>query len=295
MFDLLLQLFGLILLLAGLWLGYRRWVQPYQTSLDAQARGLLLLLVLAGMGGAIGSPFWWIDDVRSFAWDVPPLASRMLAAASASFVVVCLMALEKPTYQRVRLVLILLTVYLLPLGVAIVLFHLDRFDPANPLTYAFFIIVILLVAAALWYLFRQPLIHAGDHNAAVAISPAVRGWLVLVAMISGLWGLALFVTDNGPYSLIWVWPGDLLSSRLIGVMMVAIAAAAVYSLRSAGAARPLLALILTYGLGVAAASLWNLSAGRSVPFLYLAIFGFMAFLSAVLLFSEVIIADGPPQ
>ena len=80
--TLLFQIIGLALLLAGLAVGYGRWIKPHAAVLDWQGRGLLLLVVLTLAGGFIGSPFWWIDDARSFSWDLPPLASRMLASAS---------------------------------------------------------------------------------------------------------------------------------------------------------------------------------------------------------------------
>lgn len=294
MFDLLLQLFGLGLLLVGLWLGYRQWLQPHRTALDYQAQGLLLLIILTMMGGAIGSVVWWIDDVRGFAWDVPALASRMLASAAVSFAVICFLTLQRPTYRQVRLVLILLLVYLAPLAAAVVFFHLDRFDPAAPITYAFFTIVISMLVATLWYLFRQPRIIADEQKAAPSGSLLSRGWLSVVALITGIWGLALFVTDSGPSSLIWVWAGDLLSSRLVGVMLLTIAAGSLYSFRTAETTRPMLAMILTYGLGLAAASLWGLLVGQPVPLLYLTVFGLIALVSAVLLFSGIDAGESRP-
>lgn len=294
MFDLLLQVFGLGLLLIGLWLGYRRWIQPYRTVLDYQAQGLLLLLIVTLIGGAVGGIVWWIDDVRGFAWDVPALASRMLASAGFSFAVICFMTLQRPTYRRVRSVLILLLVYLAPLAVAIVFFHLERFDPAAPITYAFFAIVIPMIVATLWYLFRQPRIMADEPEGAPPGSSLSRGWLSIVALITGVWGLALFLTDSGPSSLIWVWDGDLLSSRLIGVMLLTIAAGSLYSLRTAETVRPMLAMILTYGLGLTAASLWGLLVGQPVPLLYLTIFGLIALVSAVLLYSGIDSSESRP-
>lgn len=140
MLDLLLQLLGLALLIGGLWWGYRRWIAPRQQSLDLRSKGLLLLIILTLMGGFFGSPFWWLDEARSFAWDLPALASRMLAAAGWSFVVATAMALEQPTTGRLRLALLLLITYLGPLVVAILFFHLERFDFSAPITYAFFAI-----------------------------------------------------------------------------------------------------------------------------------------------------------
>ena len=154
--DLLIQIFGLLLLVVGIGFGYWRWIRPREDSLDFQGKGLLLLVILMVMGGLVGSPFWWMDEARSFSWDLPLLASRMLAAAGWSFVVVGVLVLEHPTYRRLRLVLLLLFVYLFPLAIAAPLFHLDRFDWTAPIVYAFFAIVAFMVIATIGYLLRQP-------------------------------------------------------------------------------------------------------------------------------------------
>ena len=199
--TLLLQVFGLGFLLAGLGLGYWRWIKPHQ-DLSWQGRGLLYLVVLTLMGGFIGSPFWWLDRPQSFSWDLPPLASRMLASAGWAFVVVSFLALQRPTLRRLRLVLILLFVYLTPLAVVIVLFHLDRFDSTAPIIYAFFGIVFLMVASTTGYLLQQPQTIPDDARDRALSSRVVRRWLAIVAMICGLWGTGLFVTDRGPSTLI---------------------------------------------------------------------------------------------
>jgi len=77
MLDLLLQaLVGVGILGAGLWLGYRRWIRPRASALGPQGNGLLALIVLTLMGGLIGSPFWWFDEARSFAWDLRSQIAR---------------------------------------------------------------------------------------------------------------------------------------------------------------------------------------------------------------------------
>jgi len=283
MIDLMVQLFGLGLLFVGLGVGYARWIKPHEASLNWQGKGLLLLVVLTLMGGFIGSPVWWLDDPRGFSWDLPPLASRMLASAGWSFVAVCFFALERPTFSRLRLVLVMLFVYLAPLAVAIVLFHLDRFNPAAPITYAFFIIVIFMVTASLGYLLQQPIIIPDEPRDQAASSQWVSYWLITVAVICGLWGLALFATDQGPSTLIWVWRGDLLSSRLIATMLFTITAGAITSYRRADVARLMLITILIYGIGLTVASLWNLTVGKPIPLFYLGVFGSIALISAILL------------
>ncbi|MCC6191652.1 MAG: hypothetical protein IT318_21705 [Anaerolineales bacterium] len=274
--TLLLQAFGLLLLLAALALGTWRWIRPRAGGLGFQAKGLLFLLVTTLVGGLLGSPFWWIDDARSFAWDLPPLASRMLASAGWAFAVAAFLALEQPRFRRVRLVLILLVVYLGPLAAAALVFHRDRFDFAAPLTYAFLGIAALMLIASLWYLLRQPRVQQNDDAREPPPTLAMRVWLVVVAGAALLWGLALFVTDGGPVRPVWAWPGDLLSSRLIGVMLLAIGVGALAAMRHAGPARMMLAMAATYGLGVVVANAWNLLGARPVNAAYVTFFGLMA-------------------
>jgi hypothetical protein len=76
---------------------------------------MLLLSVVTLVGGLLGSIGWWIDDPRSFSWDLPPLASRMLASAGWAFGVATLAALHRPVPRRTRLVMLMLAVYLAPL------------------------------------------------------------------------------------------------------------------------------------------------------------------------------------
>jgi hypothetical protein len=285
MLTLLPQLAGLALLLAGVWICYRRWVLP-RAGLDLQSKGLLVLLILTLIGGGVGSPVWWADAPWAFSWDLPALASRMLAAAGWTFVVVCFLALERPSPGRLRLIVWLLAIYLVPLVLAILLFHLDRFDFAEPITYGFFIIAGGMSVATLWYLLRTPAIATSAPGAPAPPSPAQRVWLGLIAALTLIWGLALFATDAGPLALIWVWPGDLLTSRLIGVMLLAIGVGAAISVRAADTARLMLAGTLTYGLGIALASLWGLLNGTPIRVSYLVAFGIIFVGSAALLLRE---------
>jgi hypothetical protein len=285
MLTLLPQLAGLALLLAGVWLCYRRWVLP-RAELDLQSRGLLVLVILTLIGGGVGTPVWWADAPWAFSWDLPPLAGRMLGAAGWTFVVVCFLALERPSAQRLRLVLWLLAVYLAPLVVAILLFHLDQFDFAQPITYGFFVIAGGMSVATLWYLLRPPAILTRSPDTPTPPSLTVRAWLGLIALVTALWGLALFVTDLGPLPLIWVWPGDLLTSRLIAVMLLAIATGALIGLRDADSARLMLAGTLTYGLGIALASLWSIVDGTPIRISYLIAFGIIFVGSTALLLYE---------
>jgi hypothetical protein len=82
-------------------------------------------------------------------------------------------------------------------------------------------------------------------------------WLAAIGVVTGLWGLALFITDHGPSPLVWVWPGDLLTSRLIGVMLLTIMASAVLSRRSTNLSRLVLRVTIVYAAGLTVTSLWG--------------------------------------
>jgi hypothetical protein len=278
------QFLGLFVLLGIAAWGYRHWISPRQVGI--QGKGMLLLCVVTLVGGLLGSTGWWIDDPRSFSWDLPPLAGRMLASAGWAFGVATLAALHRPVPHRTRLVMLMLAVYLAPLLVTAPLFHLERFDPAASITYVFFALVLTMTVAALWYLYRQPVIVPNEPADSLAPTALVGRWLGLVAAVSALWGLALFVTDNGPSGLIWVWPGDLLTSRLIAVMLLTIAVGAVYALRYADVSRVMLGVIAVYGFGVTLANLWNVLANKPINPSYVVAFGIMFLVSATLLIAE---------
>ena len=269
---LILALSGLVLLACELW-GYRRWVQPHAAQINLHGKLMLLLVILTLMGGFIGPFGWWFDVPGSFAWDLPPLASRMLASAGWSFALTAFLALQRPSRRRMRLILLMLAVYLLPLLLALLLFHLDRMNFSEPITYPFLLVVLLLTAGALWFLIRQPAVLPDDPLDLEPSSGLARAWLWLVAVLSGLWGLALFVTDNGPIPGVWAWAGDLLTSRLIAVMLLTLAAAALFSQNYRDTARITLRAALLYSLGLAIASAWNRLAGLPVKTPYLLVFG----------------------
>jgi hypothetical protein len=217
---------------------------------------------------------------------LPPVASRMLASAGWAFGVATIAALRRPVPRRMRLVMLMLAAYLAPLLLTIPLFHLDRFDPSAPITYGFFALVLCITVAALWYLFQQPVIVPDEPADSLSSTSLVGRWLGFVAAVTALWGLALFITDNGPSGLIWAWPGDLLTSRLIGVMLLTIAVGAIYALRYANVSRVMLGVIAVYGFGVTLANLWNILASLPVNPSYVAAFGIMFLVSAALLIAE---------
>ena len=257
------------------WWGIRRWVQPHE-PLSSNARLAMMLVILTMAGGFIGAFSWWADVQGGFAWDVPPLASRFLASAGWSFAFAAWMAVTLPTDRRLRLVLLMLFVYLAPLAVALLVLHLDRLDFAAPITYPFLAVVALLVVGPLIGLVRPPSVMPLSSVDEERASPLVRTWLVAVAAVTGAWSVALFAADTGPTSAIWVWPGDGLSSRLIGAMLLTISLAGLYAAPRRDTARIMTGVTLVYGIGLAVGSAWNAMAGKPVPVTYLLAFASIA-------------------
>jgi hypothetical protein len=111
----------------------------------------------------------------------------------------------------------------------------------------------------------------------------VRTWFLVLGIVTLGWGVALWVTDDGGSTLVWAWPGDVLSSRLIGVMVITIGAGALASLRSREAAPMMLAVATTYGLMVALASIWQSFLDAPVREGYVVMFGAIGLISLGLL------------
>lgn len=279
-----LQLLGLGLLLAGV-AGVGIYNVRHGAEIAAFSQKLYLLLAaFAIVGGFVGATAWWVDYRGSFAWDLPPLASRLLAAAALAFGVTGFVALGRPTTAHVRYHALMIAIYLGPLAVAIVLFHLDRFDFAAPITPAFFALVVPMTAASIWLTFFPRGLKPEQPGDAAPPTPAVALFLRAVVAVFGLWAIALFAVDDGPSRLVWVWPGDLLTSRLIAVMPLTLAATALASLRSALLARTTLALLAVYGVAGSAAGLMNALAGKPVPALYVIAFAGFGLVALALLF-----------
>jgi hypothetical protein len=267
---------AVVVLLAAMAAAFRRWGRDEEAA-GRSAVGRFVLIATA-VGGLIGAPFWWLDLPPSFAWDLPPLASRMLGVAALAFGVTGVAVLEHPSAARTRLYCILILVYLVPLALAAVTLHLDRFDFMRPVTYGFFAVVIVLCAGSALELAR------GDEAGAARQAPGetVRGWLMLAGLVLAIWGAALFLIPTAPYPLVFNWPQDELSSRLIAAMLLTAAVSFFLSRHDAMLARLSLLFAGVYGVGVVAAGLMNAVGGKPVPLLYVAGFGVIGLVSLAL-------------
>jgi hypothetical protein len=271
---------AVVLLLACLAAGFHRWgrVDLGPSGSGAVAR---FVLVSTAIGGILGAPFWWLDLTPSFAWDLPPVASRMLAAAAFAFGLAGIVVLERPSEARTRLYLTLIPIYLVPLAVAVVLLHLDRFDFTAPVTYGFFAVVVILSVGSLLTLSRSAGSGSGD-----APSGPISAWLLIAGIVLAVWGLALFAAPSTNYPLVFNWAKDPLSSRLIAAMLFTIAAAFMLSRSDLGRARLSLVFAGAYGVGVVAACLMNKLTGLPMPPLYAGGFAVVAVGSLLLLMTD---------
>lgn len=268
---------GAAILVAALALGYLRWWRS-RADLGPATR---VTLILTTMGGLIGGVFWWQDVAVSFAWDLPPLASRMLGAAATAFGFAGLFALERPSQARGWLHALMTAIYLIPLAAAALALHLDRFDLGAPISWGFFAAVGSLCVSALAAL-------AGGRGVArrAPVSAAQSAWLLGAGIVLGAWGLALFLAPATGFPLVFNWPADALTSRLIAAMLLTVATAFLVARTDASLVPQALLLGGAYGLGVVVAILPNLLRGLPWPPLYLAAFAVLGLVSAGILLME---------
>lgn len=260
--DLALNALALVLLAGAV----GALLRLFARRLAAVPRLVRLLIATATAGGLIGAPFWWAAAPASFAWTPAPLGFRFLAVAGLTFGLMGLAVLTRPEGARLRLMLRMLAVYLLPLVVALLALHRERMDWQAPIAWGFVAIAGGLALGAVLALWRLPPL------ATESPAPHPLIWR-LGALLFGLWGLALFATAQGPVAALWLWPQDALTSRLIGAMLLTLALmAAEAGVRAS--LRPLVALgFASYGLGVALACALQPLAGRPLPLAYLLILG----------------------
>lgn len=272
--------FGLavVVLLVALGLAFMRWGRR-DLGPSGEGHVARFVLISTAIGGLLGAPFWWLDLPPSFAWDLPPVASRMLAAAAAAFGIAGILMLERPSEARTRLYLLLIVIYLVPLGLVAVGLHFDRFDLALPVTYGFFAVVIVLCVGGLRTLLRGYSLTDPD-----PISGFASAWMLAAALVLGLWGAVLFVAPQTQgFPLIFNWQQDPLSSRLIAAMLITIAASFFLSRSNGSRARLALVFASAYGIGVVAACAASALYAKPVPPLYTGGFAVVALCSLIAL------------
>lgn len=259
---LLLQILALVLLIGGTALILRL------TPAGAGPQRSRRVIALTTAGGLTGAPFWWAGAPASFAWELAPLAFRFLGAAGLAFGALGLAVLIRPSPARVRLHLGMLALYLAPVVAAVLTSDRGRLDWGAPIAWAFALIALGLLAAAVLEMLRAPDLRPG-----VPPGPTARHLWSLLAGLLALWSLGLLLTPRGPLAALWLWPQDALTSRLIGAMLAALALAAWTARNRADLERPAGIVLASYGLGVLLAAGMQAAAGRPLPWAYALLLG----------------------
>ena len=271
--EIVVQVIGMAVLVLGMVLG--EGVLQRRMPLAGAARQARVLALMAGVGGLVGATAWGQNLPYAFAWALPPVAAWFLAVAAVAFGVTALRAAWIGSVGHLRMIAVLLVVYLGPLAVAVVVLHLDRFDPLVPSTYVFFAIVLGMVIAAILTLLRLP-----DE-----VRGLTSGMLGLIGLLAGLWGLVLFIWPAGPWPLIWPWPQDPLTTRLIAAMFLTIAAACHFA-EGPTERRTAYILCLLYGVGISLVVALALWLGKPASLAYLAFWALVAVAAVRGLLSE---------
>ncbi len=259
------QLIGMALLFGTVWLGNLLWRQrvDHRPSTVETLAAIVLLGTLAG--GFWGAFAWWQNLPFAFSWQLPGLAARMLAAAGWSFALASALALWRPYPAHLRLVLLMLWVYLAPLTLAILTQHLDRFDFAREVTVAFFVIVVFLLVASSFALLALP---RNDPDPGLRPN-ALSSWtLWLIGGVAGLWAVALFLKPDGPWLLIWPWPSDPLTTRLIASMFLTISVGAIAARPNHQLGRTVFWTTMAYASGVVIAGFAHVMTAEPSPMGY---------------------------
>lgn len=254
--------------------GFRRW-----WSSGGKERGLARgVLIVATVGGFVGAPFWWFNLPASFAWDLTPLASRLLAAAAVSFGLAGLVALERGGAAVRDMMTALVAIYLLPLAAFVLFLHTDRLDFSAPIAWGFVAAAVGLGCSALFAVRTwQPARQAG-----VDVDTYVASIMLLAGLAIGLWGIAMLVQPAAPIRQAFPWPRDPLTARLIAAMLLTLGAALLWGRQDRQTAGIALLLAGAYGVGVVFACIPAFVYGTPFPRLYAAVFGLLAVVSVLL-------------
>jgi len=250
-----------------------------ETGLTAAGRCAINAMTV---GGLIAAPFWWLDVESGFAWDLPPLASRMAAAMALAFAVCGWLVLSRPTIRRQRIYLAAMAACLLPPALTAALFHLDRFEGGRPGLWAYFLASGMLSVLAIAELASGFLTRPGMPSRRID-NPFVPLWLVMVGLAMVAWALALFLAPDTLFYSVFLWPDDALTSRLLGAGLLTVGVVNLLSTADEPSARMALLFTGTFGTGALAAISLTSTVGFDPPLLYLVGIGGSGLVSLALL------------
>lgn len=269
----------LVVLLVAVATGAKRWRFDGQPAPSAAGRTAIIVTTL---GSLLGVPFWWLDVDVGFAWDLPPVGARLLAASALAFGLTGLACLEWPSARRSRLYLVMIATGFGSVFATTLLFHLQAFDFGAVSSWMFLLIVGVLPALASVELARSFATHPSLRYVRFD-NPLIPLWLVLVGITMLAWSLALFIAPDTIFPAVFLWPDDARTSRLVASMLLAIGVAALMAMNDTASGRLALLFAGVYGGGVTCAACLRGVTAFSPPLLYLVVIGGIGLVSLAFL------------
>jgi hypothetical protein len=198
------------------------------TALTRELRAVLWLFAgLALVAGFLLFPLAHETD-RFFSWTIqPPLTAAFMGAAYWAAFVLIGWAARAATWEQARPALVPVTAIAVLL-LAATLIHLDKFDLDSVFGW-FWLIVYCSVPPVL-----ALLVWAQSRQAAAPVPPArpvpaaLRGALVLQALVMGAAGAIMYVEPSTADDL-WPWALTPLTARAVSAFLIGFAAAAAYA------------------------------------------------------------------
>lgn len=278
-----------IVLAAVVYATLKRWRFDASKGGMPMSTGGRCAIITMTFGGLLYAPFWWFDVDSSFAWDLPPVGSRLLAASGLAFGIAGLATMIWPSPRRLRLLLVMIAVGLGSIFVVTMLFHLRSFNFDRISSWVFVVATGGLAVLAGTELLRSYSGSPGLRTKRFG-NPLLPLWLVLVGITMVGWSLALFLAPDTLFPAVFLWPDDARTSRLVAAMLLAVGISALLAMNDVGSGRLALLFAGVFGVGVVGAISLNSASSFSTPMLYIVAIGGIGMVSlaflALLLASE---------
>jgi hypothetical protein len=188
-------------------------------------RILTIALFIGGLSGGLSN----FNGVVFWPWNMPLLAHRFLASASAAYVIGSLLTLRSRRWLESELLIATVVLYGVPLGLSVAL-QAEKINWATVTAWGFVLLVTPSLIISLFYLWLNREVAASE--ATEPLGRPLRTYLLALAGLAGFVGLVVYLV---PKSAGFVWPWASLAtwaeldSRLAASMLITISGAALLS------------------------------------------------------------------
>jgi hypothetical protein len=182
-----------------------------------------LVIVEAGVLAVAGIiPFFFPETaLEEMPWESGPFNVRFIGAVYLSSLTAVLVWLTSFRWAPGRVALAMLSVFT-GLVLAVSLGYTDRFDSAKLTTWIWFVLYFAIPIAAVYMYLRYRRLPPADAD---PTPPAWRTFLLIVAAVFGVYGLALLVAPTA-FVDFWPWEVDAFHARLYSAIFLTLAVAA---------------------------------------------------------------------